>query len=106
MQNSYKLARETGSAAISYTLTMTQDVLWEEFNIHLSAAGGAGTLTITLDANAGAVYDVVLFSQSMVAETDVIYRPERPRALVAGDKLVIAWANANSRTYGLELQWR
>ena len=102
----YKYDRSTGSGAISRTVTFTSDVLLDEVNVHLSAAGGADNFTVTLDAAAGAEYDVVLITKDMTSTVDYIYRFERPRQLFNGDKIVIAWANTNSRTYGLEVIWR
>lgn len=96
----------TGAAAISETVSPASSFQIECLKVHLSAAGGAGDLTITVDANAGAAYDVVILTQDMTAVTDLVWAPERPWYFESGDKLVIAWANANTRTYGLELSWR
>ena len=77
----------------------------ESVKLHLSAAGGAGSFTITVDANAGATYDVVIFTQDMTTSTDVLWIPERPVILRNGDKLIFAYTNANNRAYGLEVGW-
>lgn len=76
----------------------------EQINVHLNAAGGAGNLTATIDAAAGAVYDAVILTQDMTAITDLVYIPDRPVLLENGDKLVIAWANAGNKTYGVEVR--
>jgi hypothetical protein len=40
----------------------------------------------------------------MTAVTDLHYIPECPVKLEFGDKLLLAWANANGRTYGVEVK--
>lgn len=97
--------RATGAAAIASTLEPGQSFQLEEMRLHLSAAGGAANLTVTLDANAGAAYDTVLFTQVMTTVTDLHWQPERPINFSTGDKLIVAWDNASARTYGLEVVW-
>jgi len=96
------------NGAISSTLYPT-DVSrgWqlEIVKLHLSAVGGAGDFTITIDANAGSTYDTVIFTQDMTSATDVVWIPERPIFLRSGDKLIFAYTNANNRAYGLEVAW-
>ena len=94
------------STAGAIALTVNPGCAWqlEEIRVHLSAAGGAGNLTATLDANAGAAYDAVVLTQDMTSITDFVYAPERPLVFDSGDKLVIAWANASNRTYGVEVK--
>jgi hypothetical protein len=98
--------KATGAAALSETIDPGEAFQLEHVKIHLSAAGGAGDLTVTIDANAGAAYDVVLKTQDMTAVTDFVWSPERPISFENGDKMVVAWANANTRTYGLEVAWK
>ena len=88
-------------------LTVSPILPWqlEEIKIHLSAAGGAGNLTVTLDANAGAAYDAIILTQDMTTIIDLVYTPERQLQFDASDKLVIAWANASNRTYGVEVKY-
>lgn len=97
--------RATGSAAISETVTPSGAFELHEARVHLSAAGGAGNLTVTLDANAGAAYDVVLLTQDMTAITDLVWQPDRPMSFDSGEKIVVAWANAGGKTYALEVKF-
>jgi hypothetical protein len=101
----WRVTRATGAAAVAVTLA--PDINWQlqEIRIHLSAAGGAGNLTITQDALAGAVYDTVLVTQDMTAVVDLVYFPTRPNQFLNGDKIVLAWANAGGKTYGIEIIW-
>lgn len=97
----------TGSAAISYSLAPTNTEQILEVRIHLSAAGGAGNLTITHNSALGAAYDVNLLTQDMTAVQDLVWNPDGDfHELAPGDSFDIAWANANTRTYGLEVIYR
>jgi hypothetical protein len=98
--------RATGAVAIASTLA--PGVAWqlESVRVHLSAAGGAGDLTATLDHGTGAAYDVVLLTQDMTTTTDYVWHTERPMEFDADTELDFAWANANVRTYGLEVIWK
>jgi hypothetical protein len=108
MENYYAptFSNTTGAAAIAKTVTAA--TAWDlyEIRIHLSAAGGEGNLTATMDAAAGAAYDVLLLTQDMTAQTDYVYHPEYPIHFAAGDELDIAWANAQTKTYGLTVIYR
>ena len=78
-----------------------------EVRLHLSAVGGAAeNFTVTLDSSADAVYDVVLFTQAMAAITDLVWQPTRPIVLTHLAELDFAYANSNTRTYGLEVIWQ
>jgi len=101
----WRVTRATGAAAVSVTLAPAIAWQLQEIRIHLSAAGGAGNLTITEAALAGAAYDTILVTQDMTAVTNLVYFPARPLQFVAGDAIVIAWANTGSKTYGIEILW-
>ena len=98
--------RETGAVAIASTLA--PGVAWqlESVRIHLSAAGGAGNFTATLDHGTGAAYDLVILTQDMTTVTNYIWTAERPLEFNADTEIDFAWANANTRTYGLEVIWK
>ena len=92
-----------GSGVLSYTLDPESTFQLEEARLHLDAAGGAGNFTVTLQSHLGAQFDVVFNTQDMSSVTDEHYQPTRPLQLEKGDKIVLAWANANSRQWGLEV---
>ena len=98
--------RSTGALAIATTLAPGVAWQFESIRVHLSAAGGAGDLTATIDHGSNAVYDIVLLTQDMTSVVDLVWSPERPMEFLAGDELDIAWANANTRTYGLEIVYK
>ncbi len=98
-----RVHRATGAIAIDSTLAPGTAWQLEEIRIHLSAVGGAGDLTATLEHRIGAAFDLVLLTQDMTAVTDFIWHLERPMEFGPDDKLDFAWANINTRTYGLEV---
>ena len=98
--------RATGGVAIASTLA--PGIAWqlESIRVHLSAAGGAGDFTATLDHSVGAAYDLVIATQDMTTTTDYVWHTERPMEFDADTELDFAYANANTRTYGLEVIWK
>ena len=95
--------RVTGAVAIAKTIAPGKPWQLEEMRIHLSAVGGAGNLTATMDAEGGVAYDNVLHTVDMSAQTDVTWQPTRPRLFAKGDELDFAWPNAGGKTYGMEI---
>jgi hypothetical protein len=98
--------RATGGVAIASTLAPGKAWQLESIRLHLSAAGGAGDFTATLDHGAGAAYDLVIATQDMTTTTDYVWHTERPMEFDADTELDFAYANANTRTYGLEVIWK
>jgi len=74
-----------------------------EIRIHLSAAGAAGDLTATVDAAAGAAYDLQILKQDMTSVTDLVWQPDQIMQFEIGDEIDFAWANGSTRTYGLTI---
>ncbi len=80
-----------------------------EIRIHLSAAGDANNLTITIDSASGAVYDTVIETVAMAATQDFHRTGDDDKFILAlGDALNIAWANAGqpASTVSIEIIWR
>lgn len=103
---SRRVTRATGAAAIATTLAPNTPFQLEEIRVHLSAAAATvENLTVTVDSGTNAVYDVVLLTQAMNTVADVVYQPTRPLFFEKGDEIDVAYANTNTRTYGLEIIW-
>ena len=101
INNVYKV-EYTGVVALAHTLAPNLDFRIKEIRVHLSAAGGAGNLTATVDAIGGVVYDINLLTQDMTAVTDLVYIPDGEGiTLFKGDEIDFAWANAGGKSYGL-----
>ena len=104
-----RFAKETGAGAINYTLTDAGPLGWylKSVRLHLNVAGGAGSLIIRLNSASGSVYDVVLLTRDMTLVKDLVWEPEEDGGLwlATGDAIDIVYSNANSRVYGLEVEW-
>lgn len=93
----------TGAAAIATTIAPGYKWTLREIRVHLSAAGGAGDLTATIDSGTNAAYDIVVLTQDMTSVLDLVWQPDAPMIFDKDDELEIAWANSSTRTYGLEV---
>jgi len=100
----------TGAAAIASTLTAPTGVLGPQcrrltdVHVHFDIAPvAAGDLTITLDAAAGAAYDTLLQTASMVGLTDYVWHPDEDLWMAPGDGIDVAYQNPDGRTYGLTI---
>jgi len=92
----------TGAAAIAVALDIPGGHYeLRSITAHFSADPGVENLTVTLDANAGAVYDMNLLTQAMSGVTDLLWQPGV--ILEAGDQIEIAMTNAGARTYGIQV---
>lgn len=101
--NSLRVEKATGAAAIAHTIAPGVEFKLIEIRVHLSAAGGAGNLTVNLDSINGAAYDLNVLTQDMTAITDLVWQPDIPMHFQTGDELDVAWANAGTKTYGIEI---
>jgi hypothetical protein len=99
--------RATGAAAIASSLTPPGPIELVCVKLHLSAAGGAAeNFTVTINSETAAAYDTLLFSQDMNTVTDILWLPDQPIPIVNNDVIDFAYANSNTRTYGLEAIYR
>ena len=99
---------DTGAAALSATFTAVKACRLMAVTVKFSAAPTTSeALTITLDAVAGAAYDVVLYTldPSGVSATSLLVSDEHfgDVWLVAGDKITVAYTNTDTRTYGVQM---
>lgn len=98
-----KVHRATGAAAIASSLTPTGPIELVCVKLHLSAVGGAAeNFTVTINSATAAAYDVELFSQDMTAVQDILWLPDQPIPILNNDVIDFAYANSNTKTYGLE----
>ena len=91
----------TGSVALTFTATSRTEI--DEVRLHLSAGGAATNYTVTIDRATTALLDVVVTTVAMSGVTDNVWKPTRPVALMAGDKLVLAYTNGGNTTWGAEV---
>ena len=64
--------------------------------------------TITLDANAGAVYDTLLYTLdlSAAAVTDLVWQPDEEIILEGGDQIEVRYDNTDTRTFGAQITFK
>jgi hypothetical protein len=94
--------KATGAGAIAGNLAPGVAFRLILIRLHLSAAGGAGDLTIDVDAALGAAYDSNLVTKDMTLVKDLVYIPDDDGLYAATDEIDVVWANAGTKTYGLE----
>jgi glycerol-3-phosphate acyltransferase PlsY len=99
------LRATAANGAIAATLAPGRAFQLTEVRLHLSGAGGATNLTATVDANAGAAYDLNIITQDMTAVVNYIWQPDFPMHFDSGDEIDFAFSNGNNRTYGLEVKY-
>lgn len=91
------------------TLAPGQEFEFGGFRLHLNAASATTeNLTITLDGGAGTdIYDTNLYTKDMNGVQDIVYNiKDVPEQFDKLDEITFAWANSNTKTYGLEIFWR
>lgn len=98
----------TGAAAMAVTFTAIKACRLVSVTIKLSTAPTTSeNLTITLDNAAGAAYDTVLYSgdPSATSATSIVLSDVNWGEvwLVSGDKITVAYANTDTRTYGVQI---
>lgn len=103
-----KRLQATGAVAIASSLTPpNSSIVLISVKLNLSATGGAAeNFTVTVNSATGAAYDTIIFSQDMNTVQDLMWLPDQPVPVLAGDVVDFAYANSNSRTYGLEVIYR
>ena len=70
-----------------------------------TAPATSQAFTITLDANAGATYDILLYTvdPSVSGITSLCWQPDEPLYLEGGDAVDLAYTNTDNRTYGVQI---
>lgn len=101
----HSYATGTGTA-LAETLAPGKAYQLLRVQIHLNAAATQQTFTVTLDANQGATYDAVEFSQAMSGYADVSNTFGSGYEYIIGDELDFAWTNTDGKTWGLSVVWR
>lgn len=103
----FRFFRATGSAAIAETLAFGlpagRPVRIVSIRLHLSGSGGAETFTASIDSGTNAVYDGVIYSQSVNGAANFFTAPDY---IVDGaDEVDFALTNGGTLTWGLEVVW-
>ena len=102
----YIFDNSTGTGVLAVSFDPNVNFILVAVKLHLSTAGDASdTFTITADSTEGAAYDILLLSQSMSAETDVLWTPDL-LPFKKDDKLLFGMTRASGVTWGLEIVYR
>ncbi len=102
---------ETWKTMISYDQWIQGELIagppWEflglEVTLNAAAATASENLTVTIDAARGSAWDNLIYSKDMNGHKDINYMFDEPRLCASGDKIDVAWANANANTWGIKL---
>ena len=87
-------SQDLSAAPLAYTTSIGRRFKLDSVSGKASVAI-TETVTITLDSNEGANYDVVLATISLVSKSSFVWRPEGELNLVAGDEIKVQCTNAN-----------
>ena len=101
-------SNSTGSAAIAASMAVPSGDTYRIISVtlHFSAAPTTSeNFTITLDANAGAAYDTLLYTLDLStgSTVDLLWQPDAPLYLEGGDALDVAYTNTDTGTYGVQI---
>lgn len=68
----------------------------------------AENFTVTLDSNAGAIYDLLLYSldPSAGATSDILWQPDEEIILEGGDAIDVQFDNTDARNYGAQITFK
>ena len=67
---------------------------------------GAGNFTVKVDSGEGSEYTATLSTTDMTAVADARYAPDRWVFLRVKDHILLEWANAGAKTWGLEVIYK
>jgi len=105
MSSFLRTARSSASSsAIAFTVAPGRPWKLHSVRVHLGAGGAAGAFTTTVDAGAGAKFDILLDTTSLSAATS--YTKDFDPPVIFGhynDQVDVAYANGGSAAYGVEI---
>ena len=101
-------ANGTGSTAIATSFAVPSGRTYRLVSVSCNfnvAPTTSEDFTITLDANAGSAYDVLLYTldPSAASTTDIFWQPDALLLLEGGDEIDVVFANSDNRTYGVQI---
>lgn len=101
----------TGTALVAFSGTVPAGQHYRLVSVSCNFNAAPATsedFTITLDANAGAIYDLLLYTldPSAGSTTDILWQPDEEIILEGGDQIDIAFANTDARNYGAQITFK
>lgn len=103
--------RATGAAAIASSIAPASNEAFMVYGFYLKLSAAPTTsenFTVGIDSGGGAAYDANIYTKDFTigSVTDLVKMFDEPIVLTAGDEIDFAWANTDTRTYGLTMIWR
>ena len=98
----------TGTAALALAGPVPTGQTYRLISLTLNLSAAPTTsenLTVTLDANAGAIYDTLLYSLDLSAgaTADLVWQPDPELLLEGNDVVRVAWTNTDVRNWGAQI---
>jgi hypothetical protein len=111
MSSSIFKINATGTALMAFSGTVPAGLSYRLVSVTCNFNAAPVTsenFTITLDANAGAAYDLLLYTldPSAGATSDILWQPDEEIILEGGDQIDVAFDNSDSRLYGAQITFK
>lgn len=106
----YKV-NHTGTALMQFSGTVPAGRHYRLVSVSCNfnaAPTSSENFTVTLDANAGAAYDLLLYSLDPAAgaTTDILWQPDEEVILEGGDAIDVQYDNTDARLYGAQITFK
>jgi len=110
MSSVYKV-NYTGTALMAFSGTVPAGQHYRLVSVSCNFAAAPTTsenFTITFDANAGAIYDLLLYTldPSVAATTDILWQPDEEIILEGDDQIDVAFTNTDAINYGAQITFK
>jgi len=110
MSSVYKV-NDTGTAMLAFTGVVPVGQHYRLVSVSCNFAAAPTTsenFTVTLDSNAGAIYDLLLYSldPSAASTTDILWQPDEEIILEGGDAIDVAFDNSDTINYGAQITFK
>ncbi len=110
MSSVYKI-NDTGTAGLDFAGTVPAGQHYRLISVTCNFNAAPSTsenFTVELDANAGAIYDLLLYSvdPSAASTTDILWQPDEEIILEGGDAIDVTFANSDNRNFGAQITFK
>jgi len=110
MSSVYKI-NHTGTALLAFTGVVPAGQHYRLISVSCNFSAAPTTsenFTVELDANAGAIYNLLLYSldPSAAATSDILWQPDEEIILEGGDAIDVTFANTDARNYGAQITFK
>ena len=106
----YKI-NDTGTALMQFSGTVPAGRHYRLVSVSCNfnaAPTSSENFTITLDANAGSAYDLLLYTldPGTASVTDILWQPDEEIILEGGDEIDVQYDNTDARLYGAQITFK